>query len=174
MDDARDEEAVAALRAELARAVGALAAAGARDEALAVYVPRRRKLGVPLEPVLRPVGRVWRLGVLLLDAEGGLHATGQLVRATPPGRTQYVSVSAETRRALRAAAQRGHFTEGETVNFDAEPIPLDAQTLRDASGPLLLAEGRLLVRWSPSGEPVDALRYLAERVELLADPPAGA
>jgi hypothetical protein len=174
MEDARDEGAVAALRDDLGAAVRTLTESGARDEALAEYAPRRRRLGIPLEPVLRPAGRVWRLGVLLLDAEGGLHATGQLVRATPPGRTQYVSVSAETRRAFRAAAERGHFSEGETVNFDSAPIPLTVEALRDATGPLLLRDGRLLVRWSAAGEPVDARSYLAERVALAADPPAGA
>lgn len=175
MDDARDEQAVAAVREAAADAVPRLTAAGAREEALAVYVARRRRLGIPREPVLRPVGRVWRLGVLLLDAEGGLHATGRLVRATPPGRTQYVSVSAETRRAYRAAAERGHFTAGETVNFDAAPIELTVDALRASTGPLLLRDGRVQVLWSAtSSGTVDAQAYLAERVELLAHPPEGA
>ncbi|WP_223227662.1 hypothetical protein [Leifsonia xyli] len=120
MDDTLGEEAVTALRTELVTAVHTLTAAGAREEALAVYVPRRRKLGVPLEAVLRPVGRVWRLGALLLDAGAGLHATGQLIRATPPGRTQYVSVSAETRRAFRAAAGRGHLRDGRLRSAGAQ------------------------------------------------------
>lgn len=96
------------------------------------------------------------------------------MRATKPGRAQYVSVSAETRRAYRAAAERGHIAPGETVNFDAEPIELTAAALREATGPLLLREGRVLVRWSPAGDPVDALGYLTERAELLARPPEGA
>lgn len=175
MTDTDDERAVAAARAAVADAVEALSAAGARDEALAVYVPRQRKLLIPREPVLRPAGRVWRLGVLLLDAGGGLHATGQLVRATPPGRTQYISASAETRRAYRAAAERGHFRDGETVNFDAPPIELTAGALSAADGPVLLRDGRVLVRWSATAaQHVDFADYLAERVDLLTNPPEGA
>ena len=176
MDDQRaDEEAVAGIRDALVAAVRRLTEADARDEALAVLVPRRRTLGIPREPVLTPTGRVWRLGVLLLAADGTLHATGRLVRATPPGRTQYVSVSAETRRAYRAAAERGHFHDGETVDFDAPAIELTAEALRRSSGPLLLRDGRPLVRWSASSDQtVDFHAYLAERVDLLANPPEGA
>ena len=167
-DERADADAIAGIRSALDDAVRRLTEAGARDEALAVLVPRRRTLGIPREPVLKPVGRVWRLGVLLLGADGTLYATGHLVRATPPGRTQYVSVSAETRRAYRAAAERGHFRDGETVDFDAPPISLTAEALR-------AAPGRPLVRWSASSDQtVDFHAYLAERVELLAHPPAGA
>jgi hypothetical protein len=176
VDDQRaDEEAVAGIRSALDDAARRLSDAGARDEALAVLVPRRRTFGIPREPVLKPVGRVWRLGVLLLGADGSLYATGRLVRATPPGRTHYVSVSAETRRAYRAAAERGHFRDGETVDFDAPAIELTVDALRDAAGPLLLHDGRALVRWSASSEQtVDFHSYLAERVELLTHPPEGA
>lgn len=170
-----DADALARVRGALDEAVRRLADAGARDEAIAVFVPRRRTLGIPREPVLKPIGRVWRLGVLLLGTDGTLYATGRLVRATPPGRTQYVSVSAETRRAYRAAAERGHFREGETVDFDAPVIELTVDALRDGAGPLILRDGRPLVRWSAtSDQTVDFHAYLAERVELLTHPPEGA
>ncbi|GIT78658.1 hypothetical protein LLS1_03270 [Leifsonia sp. LS1] len=176
-----DALAVEEFRAAVDDAVARLTEAGARTEALAVYEARQRKLLIMREPVLRPAGRVWRLGVLLLDADGGLHATGSVIRATEPGRTQYVSVSAETRRAYRAAAERGHFRDGETVDFDADPVPLDVETLRDAArtgrGPLFLSDGVVRVRWSTAvadTDARDALGYLAERVELLAHPPQGA
>lgn len=173
--DSRDREAVDAARVAVSEAVRLLTDAEARDEALAVLLPRRRTFGIPREPVLRPAGRVWRLGVLLLGRDGALYATGQLVRATPPGRTQYVSVSAETRRAYRAAAERGHFRDGETVDFDAPELELTVPALRAGTGPLLLREGVLLVRWSASsGQTVGFLDYLAERVDLLAHPPEGA
>jgi len=172
-----DEEAIAVMRAAIDAAVAALTESGARQEALAEFVPARRRLLIRREPVLRRIGSVWRLGVLLLEADGTLRATGTLVRATPPGRPQYQSQSAEHRRALRAAAQRGHFREGETVNLDAPPVDLDPDALRVSSGPLFLREGRALVRWSAAADDAHALAiesYLSERVDLLAHLPEGA
>ncbi|MEV8213402.1 hypothetical protein [Leifsonia sp. NPDC077715] len=179
MQDGTDEDADAIGRIQTAiqDAVAALSAAGARQEALAEYVPTRRTLGIRREPALRRVGSVWRLGVFLLDDAGTLSATGTLVRANPPGRPQYQSLSAEHRRALRAAAARGHFRDGETVNFDARPIALDAEALRTSSGPLFLRGGQALVRWSAAADDAHALAfdgYLSERVDLLAHPPEGA
>ena len=168
-------EAVRAVRAALDAAVRRLDQAGARDEALAEFIPRHRRLLVTREAALRPIGRVWRLGVLLLDRASTLRATGSITRATEPGRPAYQSQSAETRRAYRAAAERGHFAAGETVNWDAPVIELDPDALARSTGPLLLRDGRPLVRWSASTTatvPFEA--YLAERVGLLADPPEGA
>ncbi len=176
-DEDRDAVAVSRVRAAVAEAAERLRAGGARDEALAEFVPRRRKLLIAREPVLRPAGRVWRLGVLLLGHDGVLRATGSIVRATPAGRPAYQSVSAETRRAYRAAAERGHFAEGETVDFDAEVVELEAESLRTSRGPLFLRDGRALVRWSASVSDADAVdfhAYLAERVDLLLNPPEGA
>ena len=172
-----DEEAVARIHAAIREAVTTLTASGARQEALAEFVPARRTLGIRREPALRRIGNVWRLGVFLLDDAGTLRATGTLVRATPPGRPQYQSQSAEHRRALRAAAQRGHFREGETVDFDAPPIDLDPEGLRASTGPLFLRDGRALVRWSAAADDAHARDfgdYLGERVDLLAHPPEGA
>lgn len=169
-----DAEAVAAARSLLERTAAELAAGGARDEALARFVPARRVLGFAGRPAMKPLGRVWRLGVLLLARDGGLLATGAITRAVEPGHPGHVAVSAEQRREVRAAAYRGPFTEGETVNYDAEPIDLDPAALRAGSGPLLLRDGRLLVRWSASAD--DSLaapfeRYVAERADLLLHPP---
>jgi len=177
VDGGTDEDAIAHIHAAVQDAVTALGAAAARQEALAEFVPARRQFLVRREPVLRWIGAVWRLGVFLLDAEGTLRATGSLVRATPPGRPQYQSQSAEDRRSLRAAAQRGHFRDGETVNFDALPVRMDASSLRASTGPLFLRDGRPLVRWSATAHDGDAREfggYLAERVELLIHPPDGA
>ncbi len=156
-------------------AVRQLDASAARDEVLAELIPRHRRLLVTREESLRPVGRVWRLGVFLLDREGVLRATGSITRATNPGRPAYQSRSAEARRAERAAAQRGHIRDGETVNWDTRVIPLDPDALADAAGPLVLRDDGAFVRWSAAADatiPFD--RYLAERVELLVHPPEGA
>jgi hypothetical protein len=169
-----DERAVAEARALLARTVAALDDAGARDEALARFVPGRRVLGIAGRPSMKPLGRVWRLGVVLLDRDGRLFATGAITRAIEPGHPGHVAVSAEQRRAVRAAAHRGPFAEGETVDYDAEPIPLEAAALPAATGPVFLRDGRLLVRWSASSDDSAAApfgRYIAERAELLLHPP---
>lgn len=177
MDGGTDEDAIAHIHAVVRDAVDTLTAAGARQEALADFVPARRVMLIPREPVLRRIGSVWRLGVFLLDGDGVLRATGSLVRATPPGRPQGLARSVEERRALRAAAQRGGFRDGETVNFAALPIDLEAEALRSSAGPLFVRDGRALVRWSAAAGD-DAARefgaYLGERVDLLAHPPEGA
>jgi hypothetical protein len=172
-----DERITAALRAHLAAAVSQLEAAGARDEALARYEPSRKVLLFTKKPAMVPLGRVWRLGVFLLDSNGILYATGSTTRAVAPGYPGYQSLSAENRREHRAAAFRGPFARGETVNFDAAPLDLDAAALRSSRGPLFVRDDTPVVRWSPSAGdaaavPFDA--YLGERVSLLVDPPEGA
>jgi hypothetical protein len=172
----RDEEAVAGIRALLNSAVDSLVSAAARDEALARFVPARRVLLVGRKPALIPIGRVWRLGVLLLDRDATVYATGRTTRAVNPLYPGYQSVSAEERRGYRAAAFRGPFEPGETVNFDAPALQLGVESLRAASGPMLLRDGTVLVRWAATLDaatvPLDA--YLAERVDLLLHPPEGA
>lgn len=95
-------------------------------EGLAELVPAGRRLLVfPRPATMRPLGEVWRLGVLLLDAEGRLYAAGRATRAAERGRVGYQSVSREERRELAAAALRGGYPEGAPVNFDVTPIALD-------------------------------------------------
>lgn len=171
-----DAAAIERARAVIAAAVHRLEDAGARDEAVGEYVEPRPVLGIRRDPTMRDLGRAWRLGVLLVDREGGVRATGAITRVTEPGRPQYQSTSAEIRRAYRAAAVKGRFRAGDTVNHGAVPIPLDA-SLRNAPGPLFLRDGEVLVRWSPTAADADAVpleRYLADRVELLVHPPEGA
>jgi len=184
-------DAAATARAAIAAAASRLSAANARTESLAeLRVPR----GVgPFRraPRFVPIAEVWRLGVLLLSvdpdpgpdpgpghepgAAGRLFATGAVTRARDPRHPNFTSVSSEERRAVREAARRSGFAVGETVDYDAEPLPLD-DTLGTV-GPLVLRDGELLVSWNATRDP-DSLRpfaaYLAERAELLADPPPGA
>jgi hypothetical protein len=126
------------------------------------------------------IGPVWRLGVLLLDADGRLYATGRVVRAERPARKSVIAESVAEHRALRAAAVKGGIQEGATVVFDAAPLSLEVAALADGPGPLVLVDGAdgpvVGVRWNPSA--ADAIMplesYLSERVELLAHPPQGA
>ncbi len=124
---------------------------------------------------MTPVGRVWRLGVLLLDEAGGVWDSGRVVRAERTARKSITAEAVAEQRALRAAAVKGGIAEGETVDFDATPIDLDQLGRRGASGPLVLLDGEVRVRWSHA-QP-DALtpldRYLADRVDLLVHPPQG-
>lgn len=154
-----------------------LRSAGARDEALAEYVGRRRVLLIPREPVMRPVGRVWRIGVLLLDAAGTAYATGSTTRAIDPGRRGYTSESARDRAEERAAAHRGRFPDGETVNFGWRRLDLDDDALRLSNGPLVLVDEVPMVRWSVGrggASTTELGAYLDDRVSLLIDPPRGA
>jgi hypothetical protein len=172
-DAATARAAMARLRELITEAVTALRTGGARDEALADFVPERRVLGLPRAARMTPVGRVWRLGALLLDADGRIFATGRVVRAERPARRSIPANAVAEQRAYRAAAVKGGIQEGDTVNFDARPVDLDELARVGASGPLVLDGGAVFVRWSPS-QP-DALtpleRYLADRVELLVHSP---
>ncbi len=170
-----EASAVEGVRALLLRAVADLEASGARDEAVARLIPAQRRFLVTRDARMESLGRSWRLGVFLLDRDASLRATGLTTRAIEPGRAAYQSASAEERREYRAAAFRGRFTPGETVNFDTRGLELSIESLRDPRGPLVLRDGQSLVRWSTASESLVAFdRYLTERVELLVNPPAGA
>jgi hypothetical protein len=159
------------IRDSLARAVRRLDEAGIADESLASYTTPKKVLFVARAPVMRPLGRVWPLGVLLLERDGSLHATGKITRAVPPGYPGYQSPGVEERRGYRAAAFAGKFAEGDTVNFDTSRIDLDS--LSAASGPLFIEGDQARVRWNrinPSqSRALDS--YLDDHVGLLLDPP---
>lgn len=163
--------------AALREAAASLRSAGIPDEALATFRPEQAVLRIFTRPSkLTPLARVWRLGVFLLGTDGALFDTGSTTRAVPPGRAGYQSISAEERRDVRAAAYRGPFPEGSVVHHSAAPIALD-DSLRDAPGPLFLHGDALLVRWADFVDidgAVPAERYLAERLDLLRNPPGGA
>lgn len=165
------------IRGLLTDAAGELEAAEAKTELLAELTERRRLLGLVRPLVLKPIGRVWRLGVLLLDRDGTAYATGEITRATETGRPTFQSPGAEQRRSYRALALRSGLPQGETVNFNARSIDLDPEALHASASPIVLRDDKPFVRWSHSlgGEmslPLDA--YLRDRVDLLAHPPEGA
>jgi len=165
-----------AIAATGSAAAAELARHSARDEALAEYVPERRTLGIPRAARMTPIGRVWRLGMLLVGADGRFFATGRVVRAERPARRSTPAAAIAEQRAYAAAAAKGGFAEGETVNFGAVPVDPAELGRSGASGPIVVVGDALFVRWNPA-QP-DALtpldRYLADRVELLANPPSGA
>jgi hypothetical protein len=168
-------DAAAHARAAIASAIAELASSDAPTETLAEYRPPHRMLLIPRRATFVTLGPVWRLGVLLLGADGSLFATGAVTRARDPKHPNYTSVSGEERRELREAARRAGFGIHDTINFDALPLPFD-ETL-GTLGPLRVRDGELTISWNASGT-TDSRRpfaaYLRERVELLARPPEGA
>ena len=128
---------------------------------------------------MRPIGEVWRLGVLLLDTSGALWAAGQATRAAERGRVGYQSVSREHRRDIAAAGLRGGYAVGTPVNFDAMPLPLSETAVRELGddSPLGWAGGQVRVRWRAGATLEGAAtleQYLGERAELLIHPPLAA
>ncbi|MFC5500986.1 hypothetical protein ACFPJ4_01895 [Lysinimonas soli] len=166
----RDSASAAAIDSAIAR----LTAASARTEILAELHPPRKFGPFRRAPRMTRLGSVWRLGVLLLAPDGRLYATGQVIRAADPRHPNFTSASGEVRREIREAARAAGLPPGETVDFDAAPIELDADT---PGGPVVRVGDELRVSWNGSRS-LDSLvpfgRYLTERVELLADPPEGA
>jgi hypothetical protein len=156
------------LSAMLERTTAWLEQNGARDEALGRFERKRGLFGLGGGMVLVPVGRVWRLGVLLLDRELRLFSAGAVTRAVEPGRPNYQSVSGERRREIRRAALQSGFSAGEVVNYDAAELALDEGSLHAGSGPLLLADGIVTVRWAAGQGRVPLAGYLRERAHLLA------
>jgi hypothetical protein len=157
------------LRELLATTAAQLAAGGARTEALARLGRRRGLLGIGGGLTFESVGRVWRLGVLLLAADAGLYSVGSVTRAAEERQHGYTAVSASERAAVRALAARS-YPIGEVVNYEATPLELGSGAA-EPTRPLVLVDGEVLIEWSTGQHPVALAPYLAERVALLlADP----
>lgn len=153
------------LEAVLRQTIADLTARSVADEALGeLSTPRFRAARIV------PIGRAWRLGVLLLDRDGVLYATGAVTRAIVPQRgVANKSPDAEVRREFRRAAARGRFAEGEVVNFGVTRLALDVASLEAGSGPLQMRDGEVAVLWNPA-DPERGFRpvadYLSERAAL--------
>jgi hypothetical protein len=142
-------------------------------EALGELVVPRQVLGMGRSPRIVRRGAAWHLGVLLLSDDDVL-ATGDIVRARQEARRGYAAESQRQRAQLAAAARRGGLAEGEIVHIGWTRLDPDAVDGGAASGPLALRDGVPSVRWSAAGGYMPLETYLAERVELLLNPPAGA
>jgi hypothetical protein len=147
--------------------------AGCPEEALGELVEPRRILGVPRAPRIVPRGSAWHLGVLLLTDDAVL-ATGDVVRAREEARRGYAAESQRRRAELAAAARRGGFADGTSVHIGWRMLDAAAVDRGEASAPLLMVDGTPSVRWSASGGVVPLETYLADRIDLLQHPPAGA
>ncbi|MEO7374196.1 MAG: glutaminase [Terrimesophilobacter sp.] len=171
-DDAIESSAVnGSVRELVARTIEVLDTRGVADEALGVMRPAHRILGLMRPAVIVPVGRAWRLGVLLIDRDGALYATGAVTRAITPKRgVANHSLAADARRELQRAAVRGSFAHGEVVNFGYSAISLDVVGPQEDAGPLSMDGTIVVVRWDTTdagraSAPLET--YLAERLSLL-------
>lgn len=163
MDDAAITD---TLRAVLGEAIAALLERDIHDESVAVLKPAKKIALFTKPPVMSPLGRAWRLGVLLLDREGGVRATGSITRVAEAGHPIGLSTSVERRRDARLAATRGRFPAGEVVNFDVGEVAVDPASVRAGSGLLVLADEVLRVRL-PTGGSMPLEAYLADRMSVM-------
>lgn len=111
-------------------------------------------------------GRAWHVGVLLLT-DGGVLATGEILRAAEEVRRGYAAESSRGRAARRAMARRGGFAEGEVVHIGWREIDVQAVDDGEASGPLALIDDVPHVQWAPGGALVPLAGYLDEKIALL-------
>lgn len=163
-----------------------------RDDVARIFADARVRLdGVPREalgqiaepgrfrallggqPRIVRAGSVWRVGALLIG-DHDVFEPGEVLRAQDPGQRGYAAESARRRAELRAMALRGGFVPGETVNLGWRRIDLGAVAAGGADGPLSWDGERVMIRWTSSGARMPLSAYLAERVDLLREPPAGA
>ncbi|MDQ2662355.1 MAG: glutaminase [Actinomycetota bacterium] len=127
--------------------------AGVQDDALGELRIRRFR-----PPKIVPIGRAWRLGSVLLSADGTMYRAGRTTRAVEP--KQFLankSNEAAERRELQLAAVRGGFSEGETVHFGVTRLEPE------------LVDGVWMIAWSGAvgAGVVPLAAWLDERVRLL-------
>lgn len=142
------------------RAVTQLTAASVPNEALAALRPSRRVGPLTRPAKFVPVGRAWRLGELLVTADGELFSTGRVTRAVVPRDfSANKSPAEDARRELQRAAARGPFPPGDAVNFE----------YRSAVGQTVFErEGQWMVTLSDAE--VALSDYLADRVAFAITP----
>ena len=165
----RDEELADRIRSVVAR----LDKARVRPEATAEFVPAKRILFIERNARLRRTGAAWNLGAVLIETETlALLTPGTVTRSKKERRVGYVAESARERDALRWAAARGGFAEGEVVHVDPERLDIDALTAGQCarSGPLVLNDrGEIAIEWARESAPRPLAGYLEERATLLTE-----
>lgn len=121
----------------------------------------RRVFGIARPDRIRLVGECWRLGAILLGADGTLFATGTVIRTEAERTSGHTSQLARDRAELRAAARRSRIPVGRTLNIDPRPL-----SLTEPTEPLRNTSAGLEVEWSP-GLWRPLVEYLTERADLL-------
>lgn len=145
-------------------------------EQLGEYIAPNRVLGLPRRGRFAKLGEVWRLGVFLVGSDGALFRAGETVRSESAVLTSHNSAYRAERGEYAHAAFRAGYKPGTVVNFGATRIELDVDSLATSTGPLFVRGRNAFVRWSKGVVDDQAVlfnEYMAERMGLLLNPPAG-
>lgn len=146
-------------------------------EQLGDYVAPSTFLGIKRRARMMKVGEVWHLGVFLLGTDGTLFRAGETVRAEDALHSGHNSAYKAERREFANAAFRAGYKPGTVVNFGVSRINLDVDSMHTPDGPLFVRGPHAFVRWRTGAADDEAVLfkdYMAERLELLLNPPAGA
>lgn len=144
--------------------------AGVPREALGAAREPRRMLGFARAPRIVAAGEAWRLGVLLLTDDAVL-ATGEILRSREPVPRGYAAQSQRERAERAEAAFRGGFPAGAVVHVGWMPLELAVLDRGDTTGPLAVADGTPVIRWSRTAGLTPLASYLDERISLVASTP---
>ena len=174
-----DDDAVAALdeaRVVLNSVHAQLVTHSPPSEQLAGLITPNAFLGIQRSGRLKRAGEVWHLGIFLMDADGNLYRAGETVRAEDIPHTEHNSAYKAERRQIAYAAFKAGYSPGTVVNFGATRIDLDSGSLSHATSPVFVRGRDAFVRWRSGAPDVEAVLfkdYLAERLNLLLNPPKG-
>jgi hypothetical protein len=146
-------------------------------EQLGGYIPSSSFLGLTRRAKMRNLGQVWRLGIFLMDRNGLFLRAGDSTRVVETSHIEHVSAYRTERHQLMDAAFRGGFPTGSVVNFNTHPVLIDVDYLATPGSPLFTRGPHTFVRWRTGASDDEAMLfsdYMAERLELLINPPRGA
>ena len=135
------------------------------QEWVGTWARRSRVFGFARATRIVPVEKVWRIGVLLIG-EHAVFGVGEVLRTRTEAVRGYTATAQRERAERAAAAARGGFADGEIVHLDAERLDLDALDRGEPTGPLLVIEGVVRVRWSALGSPRPLRDYLDEQLAI--------
>ncbi len=155
------------LTALLSKTVASLTTAGVPDEALAELRTERHVGPLPLPPKFVLLGRVWRLGEVLIGPDATLWATGAVTRAVEP--RAFAANKSDTeaaRRDIQRLAAKGPFARGESVNYAAVAVGVTSADIERGDGKLVRRDGILTIRLAHAEVPLAT--YLADRVRSMS------
>jgi hypothetical protein len=146
-------------------------------EQLGDYIAPSKFLGIQRRGRMMKIGEVWHLGVFLMGTDGTLFRAGETIRSEDSFHAGHNSAYKVERREYANAAFRAGYAPGTVVNFNTARISLDIESLATPTGPLFVRGRNVYVRWRTGAADDEAVLfkdYMAERLELLLNPPAGA